>query len=91
MYVRISTVHGDKGMMDAAIEHIETVARPAVEATNGNRGFATFIDADLGLTVAASFWDDEASMRPSAAWRRSGTTPPRPPAAISPWRASRPW
>lgn len=67
MDVRLTTLHGDKGTVEAGVEFIEGTARAAVEAAAGNRGFATFTDADSGVVVGASYWDGAASREASEA------------------------
>jgi heme-degrading monooxygenase HmoA len=65
MHVRINTLHGDKGQVDAAIEFVEATVRPKVEALTGNRGMATLVDRDAGVTFVASYWDDAPAMADS--------------------------
>jgi hypothetical protein len=61
MYVRLTTLHGDKGTVDAGVAYAEGTARAAIEAAPGNRGFATFTDAPSGVVVGASYWDSAAA------------------------------
>lgn len=65
MHVRINTLHGDKGQVDAAVEFVEGTARPAVEAAAGCRGLATLVDREAGVTFVASYWESADAMRDS--------------------------
>lgn len=65
MFVRVNTLHGDKGQVDAAVEFVEGTARQTVEAAAGNRGMATAVDREAGVTFAASYWESADAMRDS--------------------------
>jgi hypothetical protein len=67
VYVRLSTISGDKAKLVAAVDRIEESARPRVEATAGSRGFAIFTAPDSGVVVGASYWADAAAMQASGA------------------------
>jgi heme-degrading monooxygenase HmoA len=57
MFARYTTVRGDPQKIDAAIEYVDGPAREAVEATEGNRGFAVCVDRPGGRLIGASYWD----------------------------------
>lgn len=61
MYVRLTTLHGHKGNIEAGVDYVEGTARAAIEAAAGNRGFATFTDAAAGVVMGASYWEGERS------------------------------
>ncbi len=63
MFARYITVRGDPSKLDAAIDYVDGKARAAVEATEGNRGFAVVVDAEGGQLIGASYWDTAESMR----------------------------
>jgi heme-degrading monooxygenase HmoA len=63
MFARYTTVRGDPGKIEAAIEYLDGEARTAVEATRGNLGFAVLADPASGRLVGASYWDSRESMR----------------------------
>lgn len=62
MFARYTTVRGDPDKIDAAIEYVDGAARAAVEATEGNRGFATAVQRERGVVVGLSFWDSRESL-----------------------------
>lgn len=62
MFARYTTVRGDPAKVDAAVEYIDGAAREAVEATEGNRGFAVLADYGGGQVIGASYWDSAESM-----------------------------
>jgi quinol monooxygenase YgiN len=65
MFARYVSVRGEPQKVDAAIDHIDGQVRAAVEASEGNRGFALLRDAEGGRILGASYWDSAASMRTS--------------------------
>lgn len=65
MFVRVNTLHGDKGQVDSAVEFVEGMARQTVEAAAGNRGMATAVDREAGVTFVASYWESADAMRDS--------------------------
>jgi heme-degrading monooxygenase HmoA len=65
MFARYVEVQGDREKIDSAIEYNDGPAREAVEATEGNRGFAVMADAEGGRVLGASYWDSAESMRAS--------------------------
>jgi quinol monooxygenase YgiN len=67
MFARYATARGDPSKVDAAVEHIDVAARAAVEAEEGNRGFAVLADYEGGQVVGASYWDSAESMEASEA------------------------
>jgi hypothetical protein len=62
MFVRFVTIAGEKAKTDAALDFMENSVRPRIEASAGNKGLATLIAADQGLTVGASYWSDDVAM-----------------------------
>jgi hypothetical protein len=62
MFIRFVTIAGEKAKADAALDFMEKSVRPRVEASSGNKGLATLIAADEGLTVGASYWSDDSAM-----------------------------
>lgn len=65
MYVRITTIRGEADKVDAAVDYAENTARPAVEATAGNKGFATLTDRAAGVLIGVSLWDSAEAMAAS--------------------------
>lgn len=62
MFARYTTVRGDPGKIEAAVEYADGEARAAVEATPGNLGFAVLTDPANGRLIGASYWDSRESM-----------------------------
>ncbi len=65
MYARYVIINGDPAKIDAAVDLLERVARPQVEALDGNRGYATLTGLEARLTLGASYWDDAEAMAAS--------------------------
>lgn len=65
MFARLTAVRGDLQKLNAAVEYVDGPAREAVEATEGNRGFAVLADTEGGRVLGASYWDSAESMRAS--------------------------
>ncbi|MHA6793068.1 hypothetical protein ACVGVM_06010 [Pseudonocardia bannensis] len=65
MYVRFIIINGDPAKIDSSVEYLEQTARPQVEATAGNKGFATLTGADARITIAASYWQDAEALKAS--------------------------
>jgi hypothetical protein len=61
MFVRINSIYSAPDKIHDAIDAIETLDRPLVEAATGNGGLATFVDLDADAIVAASYWDEPLS------------------------------
>lgn len=57
MHARMNMLAGDPARLDETIRYMEGTVRPHVEAQHGNRGMACLVNADLGICVAASYWD----------------------------------
>jgi heme-degrading monooxygenase HmoA len=62
MFARYTTVRGDPDKIEAAIEYVDGEGRSAVEATQGNLGFAVVADPAGGRLIGASYWDSRESM-----------------------------
>jgi heme-degrading monooxygenase HmoA len=62
MFARYTTVRGDPGKLEAAIEYVDGEARAAVESMPGNLGFAVVADPAGGRLIGASYWDSRESM-----------------------------
>ncbi|MBP2364892.1 hypothetical protein [Pseudonocardia parietis] len=59
MYVRVTSIYCDQAPgVHQAMDSLERVDRPAVEAARGNRGLMTVVDREAGVLVAASYWDE---------------------------------
>jgi quinol monooxygenase YgiN len=67
MFARYTTVRGDPNKIDATVDYVDGNARDAVQATEGNCGFAVLVDPDAGRVVGASYWDSAESMAASEA------------------------
>lgn len=65
MHARFNTLHGNKGQVDAAVEFVEATVRPMAEGVAGNRGMATLVDREAGVTVVATYWDSAQAMADS--------------------------
>jgi heme-degrading monooxygenase HmoA len=65
MYVRINMLAGDPAHVDEAIRYLEGTVRPHVEGQPGSRGMAFLTKAELGVCVAASYWDSADAMTSS--------------------------
>ncbi len=67
MHVRMTTIRGDASKQQAAVDVAENQGRAAIEATAGNKGFATLTGSD-GTLIGASYWESaeaEAASRES--------------------------
>jgi quinol monooxygenase YgiN len=62
MFARYITVRGDPDKIETAIEYVDGEGRAAVEATQGNLGFAVVADPAGGRLIGASYWDSRESM-----------------------------
>jgi heme-degrading monooxygenase HmoA len=62
---RYMTYRGEPSKIDAVLERMDGQDRAAVEATEGNRGFAVLADAGGGRILGASYWDSAKSLRAS--------------------------
>lgn len=65
MYVRMTTLTG-AGNIAAAVDYLETKARPAVETMNGHRGLAVLKDEAAGTLAVAAYWDTTEQLEASA-------------------------
>jgi heme-degrading monooxygenase HmoA len=65
MYVRINMLAGDPAQVDEATRYLEGTVRPHVEGQPGSRGMACLTKAELGVCVAASYWDSADAMTSS--------------------------
>jgi heme-degrading monooxygenase HmoA len=65
MYVRITTLTGATNVA-AAVDHIETKARPAVEGMAGHRGLAVLTDEAAGTVAVAAYWDTAEQLESAA-------------------------
>ncbi len=75
MFARYTTVRGDPGKLEAAIEYVDGEARTAVESMPGNLGFAVVVDPAGSRLIGASYWDSRESMtnsEPALAEVRTG-------------------
>lgn len=65
MFARFTTVRGDPQKIDTVTEYVDGPAREAVQATEGNRGFAVAADREAGRVVGLSFWNNLESLNNS--------------------------
>ena len=65
MHARMNMLAGDPAQLDEATRYLVGTVRPHVEAQHGNRGLACFVNRDLGICVAASYWDSLDAMTAS--------------------------
>ncbi len=56
MHIRMTTIRGDASKLQAAVDLAESKGRAAIEATPGNKGFATLTSSD-GTLIGASLWE----------------------------------
>lgn len=56
MHIRMTTIRGDASKQQAAVDMAEGKGRAAIEATPGNKGFATMTGSD-GTLIGASLWE----------------------------------
>jgi len=65
MHARMNMLAGDPAQLGDAIRYLQGTVRPHVEAQQGNRGLACLVNAELGICVAASYWDSADAMTSS--------------------------
>ena len=65
-WVRLSTLRGDPGKIDAGIRHFESEVIPAVERIDGFRGAILFVDRTTGQALVATVWDSKEHLERSA-------------------------
>ncbi len=56
MFARYTTFRGDPDKLETAIEYVDGEGRAAIEATQGNLGFAVVADPAGGRQIGASYW-----------------------------------
>jgi hypothetical protein len=66
MYARISTIEGNSGNIDAAINIINEKILPSLKALEGFTAANFLVDRSAGKLVAVAFWDNEAALEGSA-------------------------
>ena len=66
MQARISTIEGDAGKIDDAVEVINEKILPALKGLEGFRAANFLVDRSAGKLVAVAFWDSEAALEQSA-------------------------
>jgi quinol monooxygenase YgiN len=71
MYARSTTIHGDRGSVDAATAYVRDEVMPAVRSMDGCVGLSMLADRDTGHCIVTTSWQDEAAMRASADGVRS--------------------
>lgn len=65
MHARINMLIGDPARIEDVIRYLEGTVRPHVESQPGCRGLAVLVDAELGLTMAYSYWETAETMAAS--------------------------
>ena len=66
MQARISTIEGDGGKIDAALQIINEKILPELKALDGLRAANFLVDRSAGKLVAVAFYDNEAALEGSA-------------------------
>jgi len=66
MFIRFVNFTREKISVDARLDLIENSLRLRLEASAGNKGFATLAAPDHGLIVGASYWSDDEAMEVAA-------------------------
>ncbi|MFH8836797.1 hypothetical protein [Streptomyces sp. NPDC017868] len=65
MYVRTIYAIGDPARIDACVDALREEAPRALAGQPGYRGFALFVDRELGKVLTGSWWESERAMRDS--------------------------
>ena len=72
MHARQTTVQGDPANIDSAIERIRSDVLPALESSDGFKGFTLLVDRESGLLVGTSYFESyEATMASEESVRAS--------------------
>ena len=66
MYARTTTVHGDPGSLDEAIDYLRRRVMPAIQALDGYVGLSMLCDRDTGRSIATTAWATRAARDASA-------------------------
>jgi hypothetical protein len=65
MQARISTIEGDRGKLDDALEVVNERVLPALKALEGFTAVNFLVDRSAGKLVAVAFFADEAALEGS--------------------------
>jgi hypothetical protein len=65
MYARISTIEGDLGKIEDAVEVINQRIIPTIKGVEGFRAINFLADRSTGKLLAVAFWDDQAALEGS--------------------------
>jgi hypothetical protein len=65
MHARITTIQGDPGRIDAAVQKARDDVLPILKEQQGWKGFTVMADRSSGKLVGISFFDSEDTLRAS--------------------------
>jgi hypothetical protein len=65
MYARISTIEGDLGKIEDAVEVINQKIIPTLKGVEGFRAINFLADRSTGKLLAVAFWDNQAALEGS--------------------------
>ena len=65
MHARQTTVQGDPANLDDAIERVRGDVLPALESSEGFKGFTLLVDREGGTMVGTSYFEDRETLMAS--------------------------
>ncbi len=65
MHARISTIEGDSGKIEDAVELINQKIIPTLKGVEGFRAINLLADRSTGRLLAVAFWDNQAALEGS--------------------------
>ena len=65
MHARQTTVRGDAGNIDAAIQQIRDTILPALQAADGFKGFTLLVDRQHGTIAGTSYFESRETLERS--------------------------
>jgi heme-degrading monooxygenase HmoA len=65
MHARITTIDGDPGRVDDALERVRSEVLPLLKEQEGWKGFTVMVDRSSGKMIGVSFFDSEETLAAS--------------------------